>query len=75
MTAMRSNPGVARHETAVAMLTSSLPGGAARSSMPQQRPGGLAELDGPVRLLASDTSSYMTGSAIAVDGGQRVSTP
>jgi len=74
MTAMRSNPGVARHETAVAMLTSSLPGGAARSSMPQQRPGGLAELDGPVRLLASDTS-YMTGSAIAVDGGQRVSTP
>jgi len=43
--------------------------------MPQQWPGGPAELDVPLRLLASDTSSYMTGSAIAVDGGQRVSTP
>lgn len=42
--------------------------------VPQQRVGQLAELDGPLLLLASDASSYMTGTVIAVDGGHLVST-
>jgi hypothetical protein len=33
------------------------------------RPGELAELDGPLLLLASDAGSYITGQTIAVDGG------
>lgn len=44
------------------------------SRIPQQRVGQLAELDGPLLLLASDASSYMTGSVIAVDGGHLVNT-
>jgi NAD(P)-dependent dehydrogenase (short-subunit alcohol dehydrogenase family) len=42
--------------------------------IPQRRLGQLQDLDGPLLLLASDASAYMTGSVIAVDGGHLVST-
>lgn len=38
--------------------------------IPQRRFGDLEDLSGPLLLLASDASRYMTGSVIAVDGGQ-----
>jgi NAD(P)-dependent dehydrogenase (short-subunit alcohol dehydrogenase family) len=41
--------------------------------IPQRRLGQLEDLDGPLLLLASDASRYMTGSVIAVDGGHLVS--
>jgi NAD(P)-dependent dehydrogenase (short-subunit alcohol dehydrogenase family) len=41
--------------------------------IPQRRLGSTTELDGPLLLLASDASSYMTGSVVAVDGGHLVS--
>lgn len=42
--------------------------------IPQRRLGELEDLDGPLLLLASDASRYMTGSVIAVDGGHLVNT-
>lgn len=53
-------------------LTSEL-GRSIIARVPQQRTGELHELDGPLLLLASDASSYMTGEVIAVDGGHLVS--
>jgi NAD(P)-dependent dehydrogenase (short-subunit alcohol dehydrogenase family) len=41
--------------------------------VPQRRLGRLADLDGPLLLLASDASNFMTGSVLAVDGGHLVS--
>ncbi|MFN0313742.1 MAG: SDR family NAD(P)-dependent oxidoreductase [Burkholderiales bacterium] len=41
--------------------------------IPQRRLGKLEHLDGPLLLLASDASEFMTGSVIAVDGGHLVS--
>ncbi len=41
--------------------------------IPQRRLGQLADLDGPLLLLASDQSRYMTGAVLAVDGGHLVS--
>jgi NAD(P)-dependent dehydrogenase (short-subunit alcohol dehydrogenase family) len=44
-------------------------GEAMRSRIPQRRFGEFADLDGPLLLLASPASAYMTGSVIVVDGG------
>jgi len=41
--------------------------------IPQRRLGKPEELDGPLLLLASDLSSYMTGSVVETDGGHLVS--
>jgi NAD(P)-dependent dehydrogenase (short-subunit alcohol dehydrogenase family) len=37
--------------------------------IPMRRLGEFSDLDGPLMLLASDASSYMTGSVVVVDGG------
>jgi len=42
--------------------------------IPQRRLGQLEDLDGPLLLLASDASRYMTGSVLTVDGGHLVNT-
>lgn len=42
--------------------------------IPQRRLGNQEDLDGPLLLLASDHSRYMTGSVITVDGGHLLST-
>lgn len=42
-------------------------------NVPQRRYGEPEELDGPLLLLASDASKFMTGAFIAVDGGHLVS--
>ncbi len=38
-------------------------------SIPQRRVGQPEDLDGPLLLLASDASRYMTGTVLTVDGG------
>jgi len=43
------------------------------SRIPQKRLGQIHDLDGPLLLLCSDQSRYMTGAVIAVDGGHLVS--
>ena len=47
-------------------------GQALRRRVPQRRFGRPEDLDGPLLLLASDASRYMTGSTITVDGGHSV---
>jgi NAD(P)-dependent dehydrogenase (short-subunit alcohol dehydrogenase family) len=41
--------------------------------IPQGRLASVTDLDGPLLLLASDASCYMTGSTVVVDGGHLVS--
>jgi len=43
-----------------------------KRGIPQRRFGDPEDLDGPLLLLASDASGFMTGSVIAVDGGHLV---
>ena len=45
------------------------PGRALIRRIPQRRVGQYEDLDGPLLLLASDASRYMTGSTLVVDGG------
>jgi NAD(P)-dependent dehydrogenase (short-subunit alcohol dehydrogenase family) len=49
------------------------PGQKLMAKVPMARHGALAELDGPLLLLASDAGSYMTGSVLTVDGGSLLS--
>ncbi len=42
--------------------------------VPQRRLGQARELSAPLLLLASDASSFMTGSVLVVDGGHLIST-
>lgn len=49
------------------------PGEALIRRIPQRRLGQLHDLDGPLLLLASDASAYMTGSILTIDGGHLVS--
>ncbi len=46
-----------------------------RKGVPMRRFGEEHDLDGPLLLLASDASAYMTGSLITVDGGHVLSVP
>ena len=41
--------------------------------IPMRRAADLSDLDGPLLLLCSDASRFMTGAVIAVDGGHLVS--
>lgn len=43
------------------------------AKVPQQRVGEMADLDGPLLLLASDAGSFITGAVIPVDGGALLS--
>ena len=50
------------------------PGARMVKRIPMRRVGEPGELDGVLMLLASDASSYITGSVITVDGGHLQST-
>ena len=61
-------PGYYRTDMAAAYLDSDA-GQALLQKIPQRRVGEPADLHGPILLLASEASRYMTGAAITVDGG------
>ncbi|HET9445966.1 MAG TPA: glucose 1-dehydrogenase [Steroidobacteraceae bacterium] len=52
---------------------SSEAGAAMIKRIPQRRAGNVEDLEGPLLLLASDASRYMTGTTLVVDGGHLVS--
>ena len=51
----------------------SAPGQALVRRIPQRRLGTLSELAGPLLLLASEASGYMTGAVLVIDGGHLLS--
>lgn len=61
-------PGYFKTEMNQAMLDSPR-GEELVNRVPMRRIGRMEELDGPLLLLASDAGSFMTGSALVVDGG------
>ncbi len=65
-------PGYVETELNADFLASE-PGEAMRKRVPLRRFGQLAELSGPLLLLASDAGAYMTGAVLTVDGGHVVS--
>jgi NAD(P)-dependent dehydrogenase (short-subunit alcohol dehydrogenase family) len=62
-------PGVFRTELNSALLDGTERGREFLLRTPMKRFGQIPELVGAAILLASDASSYITGQAIAVDGG------
>ena len=65
-------PGYFSTELNSAWLASAA-GQAMAQRIPMGRTGELAELDGPLLLLASSAGSMMTGASIVVDGGHVIS--
>jgi NAD(P)-dependent dehydrogenase (short-subunit alcohol dehydrogenase family) len=65
-------PGYYRTDIAADYLDSDA-GQALLKRIPQRRVGNLEDLDGPIILLSSAASQYMTGSVITVDGGLSLS--
>tara|TARA_B100001059_G_C17715545_1_gene517780 strand:+ start:184 stop:957 length:774 start_codon:yes stop_codon:yes gene_type:complete len=66
-------PGYYATDLAEEFLDSSQ-GQAMLRGIPQRRLGNVEDLSGPILLLSSQASAYMTGTCITVDGGHSVST-
>lgn len=62
-------PGWFRSEMTAAMLDSAQGRAWVERRTPMRRPGALHELEGPLLFLASQASTYVTGTALPVDGG------